>query len=214
MERHINSWHTTLLETRHALDYVLSRGATLEQVKHFRLGYSPIRVVMDDNGKIRYGAPQDGGLIIFPLTNMRTDVVGWSTRPILEKNYCKYFMKGAGTFFFGLTRETLQAIWAREEIFLTEGVFDFFPIQRIYPNSLCLTSANMAKSQNLFLKRFAKKICLCLDNDATGREATKKIMSFANGYKCRYIRVGHHDIADAWKALGDIELKRLITSQL
>ena len=119
--------------------------------------------------------------LIFPLTDHRGNVLGFSGRIINElSDGPKYIntretaVYHKGDMFFGLSK-------AKEDIkkqgiaVVMEGEFDVISaFQEGITNAIAIKGTALTDSQALLLTRFASKVALCLDQDAAGIEATKR----------------------------------------
>jgi len=74
--------------------------------------------------------------------------------------------------FLGLP-QALEAIWATRAVFLVEGVFDFFVVQRVFPNTLCPLAARIMWTQHRFLERWCRYVVFMFDTDEKGRNFTE-----------------------------------------
>jgi DNA primase len=215
MLSYVSAWSNNLKTQPHALDYLLSRGMSLEQIEQFRIGYSTRQLAINKDRKIfPTSYTGDGGFVIFPLQSLSGKYVGFVSRAITEKRYQKNVLDTVEPYFFGLNQEALEAIWETKTVFLVEGAFDYFPLQRAFKNTLCLTSANMSVEQNLFLNRFVSTVYLCLDNDKKGKAAAQYIKGTADLYRCHIVNIPYKDMAVAWEDLGDVALKKLLTGKV
>lgn len=214
MENFINIWHSNLGKHPEAIDFLFSRGVSEEQIKIFKIGWSPRAVKISRAGKIYYdGDRNETGYVLFPLTSYRR-TMGFISRSVDGKEYYKWRLPVPGPWFFGLNQTTLKNIWDTRQVFLVEGAFDLFPLQRIYPNTLCLGSANLSIQQNIFLERFVDKVFLYLDSDDAGKRGAEKIKHFANKYKCVILKQSYKDIGEAWWVLGDEKLQKIVHDQV
>ena len=121
------------------------------------------------------------GRIIFPLTDHRSNVVGFSARILSEDsdgpkyiNTRETAVYHKGEMFFALSK-------AKEEIkkqglaVIMEGEFDVISaFKEGITNTIAIKGTALTDMQALLLTRFAPKVALCLDQDAAGIEATKR----------------------------------------
>lgn len=140
--------------------------------------------------------------IVFPIYNELGELKGIETRSldqrsmdILDPKYKKSLAKAIenlpessvrykkfylqkekfSPFFFGLPK-SLESIWEKKEVFLTEGIFDALSLLKIYPNCISPLTANINEYQIDWLRRYSKKVYLMFDGDKKGKEATEKIL--------------------------------------
>lgn len=121
------------------------------------------------------------GRIIFPLTDHRGNILGFSGRSISDLSDSPKYINTRetpvyhkGEMFFGLSK-------AKEEIkkqgfaVVMEGEFDVVSaFKEGITNALALKGTALTDSQALLLARFSTKVALCLDQDIAGIEAMKR----------------------------------------
>ena len=111
----------------------------------------------------------------------------------------------------------MQSIWSSREVWLVEGPFDQQLIERLVsPNVIALTTSSTSTLQMKFLKRFVKKIYLCLDLDKAGRDGVRHMIErnsdhfeFVN-VKYRIPEINAKDPGDIWSKIGDAKFRRHI----
>lgn len=209
-----------ILKSGTALTYLAQRGVTERQLYDLGLGYVPSDkwppYIDPDKAcpeeahyldKSRRGF-KIKGKILFPLTNAMGDVRGLQARtPDLEvKDYWKFYDLHADidALFFGL-EAAMPHIWERREIVLVEGIFDLFPVQRVFPNAVCLGTARVTNLQLKFMRRYVRDVLLLLDNDEYGEAASRKFQrdhgrDFQSVQRIPYLG---KDPSSSWERLGE-----------
>lgn len=155
------------------------------------------------------------GGVVFPLTTYSGQCIGFQTRSIREKAYNTFAIsRRPEGYFFGIG-PNMNAIWESKSIWMVEGPGDQLIIERlIAPNVVALTTAGTSASQFKFLRRFVRKIYLCLDLDVTGRKATRDFIDRNSDYfdicsvKYPSFKDKDKDPGDLWKSVGDVPYKR------
>lgn len=220
MNRIVHGAAQYLSESPEAIEYLISRGVTAEQIKSFNLGYIPpdkwppyIDPKEASPAEAHYleksykGALLKGKLI-FPQTNALGMITALQARTpdAGKKDYWKYYTQRAGVdaVFFG-TSLAMPHIWETREVYLVEGIFDIFPTQRVFPNTLCAGTAHLDENQIKFLLRHVDDVHIMFDNDTQGR---RFFDSFYHKHKrdFKYIhQVGYagKDLAESWERLGE-----------
>ena len=121
------------------------------------------------------------GRIMFPLSDHRSNIVGFSAR-ILDENIdtSKYIntketsVYHKGSLFFGLDIAK-DEIKKNQQAILVEGEFDVIAcFKEGIRNSVAIKGTALTENQVALLSRFTPKITLCLDMDEAGFEATKR----------------------------------------
>ncbi len=119
--------------------------------------------------------------IIFPLSDQRGNILGFSGRSLSEENFGPKYINTRdtlvyhkGSMFFGLNA-------AKDEIkklgfsIVVEGEFDVISaFKEGIRNAVALKGTALTEDQALLLSRFAPKVALCLDQDEAGMIAVKR----------------------------------------
>ena len=224
LERIFTFAQAELLKAPVALRYLAARGVYEQQVYDLRLGYVPEEVwppYIDPSkaseeeayylDKSKRGFKLKGK-IIFPMTNAMGSLRGLQVRsPKLDvKDYWKFYSMSSDidAIFFGLDI-AMPHIWETQEIVLVEGIFDLFPVQRVFPNAVCVGTARISDLQLKFLKRYVKNVRFMFDNDEFGEGAYEKfyrnhIRDFHSIQKLSYLG---KDPSASWERLGEEKFK-------
>lgn len=218
-----------LLTSPVALRYLAARGVYEQQVYDLRLGYVPEDKwppFVDPNKATEEEAyyldkSKKGfklkGKILFPMTNAMGTLRGLQVRsPDTEvKDYWKFYdlHSDIDALFFGLD-VAMPHIWATQEIVLVEGIFDLFPVQRIFPNAVCVGTARISDLQLKFLKRHVKYVRFMFDNDEFGEGAYNKFYreharDFHSVQNLSYLG---KDPSESWSRLGEEKFKAQFVS--
>jgi len=132
------------------------------------------------------------GRLILPLYTPRGQLCGWDSRATTYKSASRFILPRArwNPTFVGMPR-MMPRIWARQPVWIAEGLFDLFALEQLYPDAAILGAgtARLVPSQLDFLQRFASEVNLVFDRDKTGREGTEKALK-----DLRYRRVECRDI--------------------
>ena len=123
------------------------------------------------------------GRIMFPLTDHRGNIVGFSGRALDENNSSKYIntketsVYHKGSLFFGLN-ESRDEIKKQDFAIIVEGEFDALSaFKNGIKNVVAIKGTALTENQANLLSRFTKKVILCLDQDSAGFEATKRSLT-------------------------------------
>lgn len=161
------------------------------------------------------------GSIVFPLTSYSGVHVGFQTRSISQKEYDTFALQRRPEGFFFGCQMNFREVWASREVVLVEGPGDHLLIERLVaPNVLGLTTSGLSKAQLQFVRRFARRVILCLDLDEAGRKGVKSFVdrnkSFFDIVNLKYPRVrpGDKDPGDYWKRVGDETFSRYFNKAL
>ena len=194
------SYSYCLLSTptgKKALDYILSRGITLDTIKKFQLGYSPANrkwlkaflkskhysdAFLAESGLFSKKYPDISFFsdrLMFPIWNRQGQVVAFGGR-LLEGEGPKYlnsgdllqYHKGETLYGFNLAR---QKIRETRSVILCEGYMDVIAYhqsgitQAVAPLGTALT-----EQQVKLVRPFVDTVYLSFDSDKAGKEATWK----------------------------------------
>lgn len=183
-----------------ALSYLLDkRKLSSKLVENFSLGYAP-----SDNSLSSYLLKKkgfsekdltDAGLsynrggrvfdffrnrIIFPLTDHRGNIVGFSGRALTDADMPKYINTKdtiayhKGSLFFGMDIAK-EEIKRENQAIVVEGEFDAIALwANGIKNAVAIKGTALTETQANLLSRFTDKVTLCLDKDEAGFEATKR----------------------------------------
>ncbi|NDK19220.1 DNA primase [Candidatus Gracilibacteria bacterium] len=181
-------------ENKEKLNYLLNRGISRETIDRFGLGYSgnprELFTRMKDKGFTEQAIIDSGifvgpgrdkfyGRIIFPIANFAGHTVAFTGR-ITDKGEPKYlnspvsdiFNKSAILYGFHLAKSTIAK---EQSVIIVEGQMDTVALHQanIY-NTVGISGTALTKEHITLIKRFTKKLYLCLDGDKAGVEATFK----------------------------------------
>ncbi len=116
--------------------------------------------------------------------------------------------------FFGMTYEALEAIWNTKTVYLTEGIFDHFPVQRMFKNSLCCMTAKVSRQQVQFLYRFVDHINILFDMDDPGKELGKALEKKLKTKEVTRFKLPNHDISQLWEDWGEVRFQQFLLKQV
>jgi len=158
-----------------------TRGVTDEQIELYGLGhldknlpplsYPPEFLEWSWNGR------RLDDVFLLPLTNTLGQVKGLQFRHVdrARSGYSDYIPYEDEPVLFGLG-QAMPHVWETESIWLVEGGFDLFPIQRVYPEVVATLTARVTSGFSRLLRRLAKEIWLAYDMDDTGRKMTREVV--------------------------------------
>ena len=166
--------------------YLRGRGVSDDQIRQFKIGIGPDRVQMPEDtldGK-RFNAQYRGTMhrkIVIPLYNTSGTLRGVLSRSWEERQFSFFYLEGwkEDALLFGMPN-ALQAIWDTRTVYLVEGAFDFFPVQRVFPNTLSPLTAKLTHTQLRFLRRWVKNVVFLFDRDEKGMSYSSKIIDSYN----------------------------------
>lgn len=188
---------------KNAFSYLTSkRKLNNKLIENFSLGYSP-----SDNSLSAYLMKKkgfsekdlvDAGLsyikggrvfdffrnrIIFPLTDHRGNIVGFSGRALSDSDIPKYIntkdtiVYHKGSLFFGMDTAR-DEIKKKDQAIIVEGEFDAIACWEAgIKNVVAIKGTALTETQANLLSRFTNKVTLCLDQDEAGYEATKRSLA-------------------------------------
>jgi len=185
-----------------ALNYLIKkRGLNLKLINNYSLGFSShddslSKYLIGKKGYkkedliaaglsyLRNGKVSDffRGRIMFPLTDHRGNIVGFSGRSLTDGeskyiNTKETLVYHKGSLFFGLDTAR-DEIKKKESAIVVEGEFDALSaFKNGIKNIVAIKGTALTENQANLLSRFTKKVILCLDQDEAGFEATKRSLS-------------------------------------
>jgi len=197
-----NYYYRYLMKTPQALKYLSDRGLTAKTIKQYGLGYSPnhwdfaLRYLSEKNfteaEMLKAGliSKNDRGnrydrfrnRIMFPIVNVRNQVIAFGGRQFLEDHGPKYlnspetpiFSKSYELFNLNLAKKQLS----QRKILLVEGYMDVISLYQHGVFYACAALGTAFTSYHAkLLKRYADEVILCFDGDEAGQNATLKAIN-------------------------------------
>lgn len=188
-----------------ARQYLKARGTTQESIKLFQLGYSQeswdgLLKYLRDKKKFSEAEIEKTGLLVrskggrvydrfrgrvmFPLTNHRGQVVGFSGRVLdAAAKEAKYIntpetlLYHKSQMLFGYS-ELFQEIRKKREVVVVEGEFDVISSAQAHLNTVVAIKGSALTTDHVkLLGRVVDRVILSLDQDAAGVEATKRAIA-------------------------------------
>lgn len=204
-------WHRVLLDSPRAAkarDYIASRGLSEEMIEQFDLGYA---VDEWDNllqflsrkhfsheemlgaGFITRRQQGSGfydrfrGRLMFPITDVHGQVVGFGGRVIESSEAAKYIntsqteLYNKSAIVYGLY-QAKDAIKRADLCIIVEGYMDVIPSHQAgVTNVVSISGTAMTIEQVRLIKRYTRNIALALDMDAAGQQAALRSVEVASG---------------------------------
>lgn len=250
-EKAADFYHHILLNTKigvDALDYLINRGLDLDTIKEFKIGFSPMdrqilsKVVQQDD--IESTIMEKSGLffqtdngdwldrfyqrIMFPITNDKGRIVGFSGRILLNDQYDlsdqpKYlnspetalFNKRHVLFHYHESRSTIRKT---SEVILFEGFMDVIAAWKSgITNGVASMGTSLTTDQVQMLARVAETVVICYDGDRAGTEASLRaidILSTQSASTIQLVSIPYQmDPDDYRKQYGEVALAELLKNQ-
>ncbi len=193
-----------------AREYLKKRGITKESIKVFQLGYSLSSwdgLISFLHKKKKYSLKdiQAAGLIIqsrgsryydrfrnriiFPLTNHRGQIVGFSGRTLDAKakeakyiNTPETLVYHKSELLYGFSH-LYQPIRQAEEVIIAEGEMDVISSAQAHVNNIvAIKGSALTREQMQLLRRVVQRVLLSFDMDQAGVEATKRAVTLAKEF--------------------------------
>ncbi|MBU1092442.1 DNA primase [Patescibacteria group bacterium] len=190
---------------RQAANYLINRGLTAETIKAFQVGYAPagwdyFAKFIERRGYTKEDGEKAGLLVrrnqnvmdkfrhrlMFPITNVSGQVVGFTGRVLDAKDQPKYlnspetpiFNKGRILYGLSITKEEIQK---SDAVVLVEGQMDALSSYQAGVKNVVASSGTAFTGEQLeTLRRYAETLILALDADSAGSEATKRAIELAS----------------------------------
>ncbi len=181
------SWaHAGLAGREEVREALWTRGASDAQIDLFRVGYIegklPEGLVPQAFHDHLWGGRRVLHHYVFPLTDLAGSCRGFQFRSVVrgERTFCDYMVDKVGPDVFGAA-QAAEALFESEEVWLVEGPFDLFPVQRVYPNTIATLTARMTLSMGRAMQRLVRLVHLVYDNDPPGRQAASRVAADHDG---------------------------------
>ncbi len=206
-------YHYLLTEHKHgepARQYLKERGISAESIRLFQMGYSLpsweglIRFLhvkkkysLEDlraagltvQGKGGQSYDRFRGRLMFPLTNQRGQVVGFSGRVLDPKEKEAKYINSPETLLYHKSQLLFgfshlhQEIRKAAEVIVVEGEFDVVSSAQAHVNNVVAVKGSALTEDHVkLLSRTVKKILLCFDFDSAGVTATKRAIEVARPF--------------------------------
>lgn len=187
---------------RHALNYFLDRGLTMETIRHFGLGFAPddwralknhlneqgfddillesanLLRRSDKNGKVSY-YDNFRNRVMFPIIDPRGNVIAFGGR-VLDDSKPKYintsdtlvYKKSNGVFALNFAKNGNDG-----KLIIAEGYMDVIALHQAgFTNAVACLGTALTKEQANLLSRYADTIILSYDADEAGQKATARAL--------------------------------------
>lgn len=187
---------------RHALNYFLDRGLTMETIRHFGLGFAPddwralknhlneqgfddillesanLLRRSDKNGKVSY-YDNFRNRVMFPIIDPRGNVIAFGGR-VLDDSKPKYintsdtlvYKKSNGVFALNFAKNGNDG-----KLIIAEGYMDVIALHQAgFTNAVACLGTALTKEQANLLSRYADEIILSYDADEAGQKATARAL--------------------------------------
>ncbi len=205
-----------------------ARGVTDEQIAHFSIGHLNQKLPTCDYPEsfTKWCAVGDrlDDVLVLPLTNVLGDVRGIQLRHVARERagYMDFIEVNDEAIFFGLG-QAAPHLWSEQSVFLVEGGFDLFPIQRVFPGTVATLTARVTEPLLRLLRRLVTRVWLGYDMDDTGRRACDRYQKQLSGeFDARVVSyprvhmVGSEkltkDPGDLWETWGDGRFQEFVRS--
>ena len=214
-------------------DALSARGVTEEQIQLYRIGYFDRKLPDLPYSKAflewSKGGDKLDDVFVLPLTNTLGATKGFQFRHIDHDRagYMDFIAEKGEAVLFGLS-EAMPHVWQTQSVFLVEGAFDLFPVQRFHPGVVATLTARVVDPLVHILRRIVDRIFMGYDMDQTGRDASEKFLKWHG----KSSRVGAQefnitvvdwpqvaldgqlvkDPADLWEIVGDQQFGEIIRS--
>ena len=202
---------------RHALNYFLDRGLTMETIRHFGLGFAPddwrtlknhlneqgfddillesanLLRRSDKNGKVSY-YDNFRNRVMFPIIDPRGNVIAFGGR-VLDDSKPKYintsdtlvYKKSNGVFALNFAKNGNDG-----KLIIAEGYMDVIALHQAgFTNAVACLGTALTKEQANLLSRYANEIILSYDADEAGQKATARALGIfgTTGMEIKVLRL-------------------------
>ena len=204
LDNFVSKASSSLQESEVALNYLASRGFSIEDARRWGLGYTRIAKIAnngsDDWEKLKketYGFKTLEERLLIPLHNILGRVNGIQTRMLTKKVYKDYLMFEAKSIgaFFGLY-EALPSIRKTRRVFVHEGAFNAMSFAKVFPNSVASMTSFLGEPQVELLRYLVDLIVVVFDNDVAGDIGREKLIKYYGDKGFEFVILGDSDAND------------------
>lgn len=244
-ERTASMFHYFLLETpqgKSALEYITSRGISLETIKKFKLGFAPIDRKWLKNFLLKKNFSNEfllnSGLfskkysdiaffsnrLMFPIFNRRGQVVALGGRQLSnDPNSPKYlnsgdliqYKKGETLYAFNFAK---KAIRESKKVIFCEGYMDCIAYHQCgIEYAVAPLGTALTEMQIKIIRPFVEEVLLSFDSDGAGQKATMRaiLMLRKENITVRIIQLtGGKDPAEIMQKLGPQVLTNQVSNAI
>ncbi len=200
------------------LDALYARGVTDEQIALYQIGYL--------NGELPEASYASDFMLWSKngstMTNSLGGITGFQFRCVNrdDSRYMDFMVSEDELVIFGL-HQALPHIWQTEEIFIVEGPFDLYPVQRVMPGVVATMTARITDHLVRVLRRLVRVVWLGYDADSAGQSATSRfVRKHGQDFDIRPIRYPRvpvlgtkkftKDPGDLWEVWGDAQFQQFL----
>nr|MBQ2233818.1 DNA primase [Treponema sp.] len=244
-ERTASMFHYFLLETpqgKSALEYITSRGISLETIKKFKLGFAPIDRKWLKNFLLKKNFSNEfllnSGLfskkysdvaffsnrLMFPIFNRRGQVVALGGRQLSnDPNSPKYlnsgdliqYKKGETLYAFNFAKKAIREV---KKVIFCEGYMDCIAYHQCgIEYAVAPLGTALTEMQIKIIRPFVDEVLLSFDSDGAGQKATMRaiLMLRKENITVRIIQLtGGKDPAEIMQKLGPQVLTNQVSNAI
>ncbi len=189
------------MKSEDAVAYLIDRKLEGEDIKNYKIGFAEkdekkfIKFCkssdISDSDYKKLGLFSDKGnflfknRIMFPITNFRSEVVGFGGRAL--EDYGPKYLNSSESSIYKKNRTLyflpnfLKDIKKNKFVIIVEGYFDVIAFNKLGYSNVASPSGTALTIQQLSqISKYTDEIYLCFDNDDAGIEATKRIVEIKN----------------------------------
>jgi len=230
-------WLDALVEFAHdqlgdrELEALWMRGVSDEQIEQFQLGWLDRQLPDADGGdsfrqKYKETPWWLRDVFVLPLTNTLGQVKGVQLRRVdpEQKGYSDFSPHEDEPVLFGLA-QAMPHVWKSGALWVVEGAFDLFPLQRVCPNVTATLTNRLTDQVARTLRRLVDDLWLAYDMDSKGREAVSRVFKqHGRDFKLHDVRFPRvrtldgkgqvKDPSELWEVWGDAQLRPFLKRKL
>ena len=189
------------MKSEDAVAYLIDRKLEGKDIKNYKIGFAEKdekKIIkfckssdISDSDFKKLGLFSDKGnflfknRIMFPITNFRSEVVGFGGRAL--EDYGPKYLNSSESSIYKKNRTLyflpnfLKDIKKNKFVIIVEGYFDVIAFNKLGYSNVASPSGTALTIQQLSqISKYTDEIYLCFDNDDAGIEATKRIVEIKN----------------------------------
>jgi DNA primase len=207
------------------------RGVSEEQIELYQLGWLDRRLP-DAEGSEAFREKYKKtpwwlrDVFVLPLTNTLGQIKGVQFRRVDpdQKGYSDFSPYEDEPVLFGLA-QAMPHVWRTHALWVVEGAFDLFPIQRVCPNVTATLTNRITEQTARTFRRFVDDLWVAYDMDSKGREATTRVFKqYGRDFRLHDVRFPRpttldgkrrvKDPAELWEVWGDERFRPYLQRRL
>lgn len=155
------------------------------------------------------------GHVLFPLTDFKNRVIGFSLRGIKKKSFESFLTRRDTSAVLFKSTRAISEIYEQNAVYITEGPVDLLSLlEAEIPNSVAIMTNNMSKNQVRWLNRISDHFYLAMDQDEAGNLGSQNAKYRLGDSNCTRIKWNEYskckDLNDLLSTVGKGRFRKIV----